>query len=326
MAKKASVIETATQSVELLAKTLLLVTGACYVLGLIVVNIHLGGYGVYSLSLLQLNYVTAGIWTLLPVILAVIVFSFAFSGRKQFDFLSPDEKAATGTIAQAEKVAVERHDVKEHLSDPENVEPTARVNSRSETENAGAKPKQKNILRLMGQVLALAAAAGGAFVGGRFALGLLGGYLGFSFGLSWLWALLLGGPAVFLLLVCFFGWFGFTKSGRSANLGELSGAVITTSIAIGLFLFYLAFFARGPFTEIPSGLGGGQPDEVSFIVDPATKPYLEAEKLLQFPSNSTRSEPVELILATDREYVFLSAGTAVSIRNESVKAVLHQKK
>ena len=58
------------------------------------VNIHLSQYGVYSLSLLQSNYITAGIWTLLPILLAVLAVSAAFSLYYQFFEKKKDENNA----------------------------------------------------------------------------------------------------------------------------------------------------------------------------------------------------------------------------------------
>lgn len=59
------------ETMELIGKSLLALTGFCYLLGLIVTNINLSRYGYFSLSLLQLNYVFAGFWTLLPCFLGV---------------------------------------------------------------------------------------------------------------------------------------------------------------------------------------------------------------------------------------------------------------
>jgi hypothetical protein len=53
---------------EVVGKLSLGALGVCYALGLIVLNVHFSRYGVYSLSLFQVNYITAGIWALLPVV------------------------------------------------------------------------------------------------------------------------------------------------------------------------------------------------------------------------------------------------------------------
>lgn len=63
---------------EAASKGLLAAAGLCYVLGLVVSNIHFGRYGYYSLSLLQINYVFAGFWSLLPIIVAAFAVNFLY--------------------------------------------------------------------------------------------------------------------------------------------------------------------------------------------------------------------------------------------------------
>ena len=58
---------------ETIGKLLLGAAGLCYVTGLIVVSLHLGRYGLNSLVLSQLHYVMAGIWALLPIVLALFL-------------------------------------------------------------------------------------------------------------------------------------------------------------------------------------------------------------------------------------------------------------
>ena len=63
---------------EAASKGLLAAAGLCYVFGLVVSNIHFGRYGYYSLSLLQLNYVFAGFWSVLPIIVAAFAVNFLY--------------------------------------------------------------------------------------------------------------------------------------------------------------------------------------------------------------------------------------------------------
>lgn len=53
---------------ELTSKMVLGLVGISYALGLLIMNLYLYQYGVYSLNLLRLNYVIAGFWALVPVI------------------------------------------------------------------------------------------------------------------------------------------------------------------------------------------------------------------------------------------------------------------
>lgn len=59
--------------VDLGGKIIIGVLALCYVLGLLVVNLHLSRYGIYSLSLFRINYVIAGIWVLMPIILILVL-------------------------------------------------------------------------------------------------------------------------------------------------------------------------------------------------------------------------------------------------------------
>lgn len=65
----------AKDALEFVSKMVLGLIGLSYALGLLVMNLHLYKYGVYSLNLLRLNYVIAGFWALVPVIFwSVITF------------------------------------------------------------------------------------------------------------------------------------------------------------------------------------------------------------------------------------------------------------
>src|SRR6476620_3701459 len=60
-------IVTLKDGLDLFGKLMFGFAGLCYVLGVVVVTIHLRQYGVNSLDLPQLHYVTAGVWVVLPI-------------------------------------------------------------------------------------------------------------------------------------------------------------------------------------------------------------------------------------------------------------------
>lgn len=66
-------VPTAKELMELVGKISLGIIAVCYALGLIVVNIHLNKYGVHTLSLLQVNYILAGIWALVPIVIPITI-------------------------------------------------------------------------------------------------------------------------------------------------------------------------------------------------------------------------------------------------------------
>lgn len=67
--KSKSSLEDIKNAVEVIGKVTLGVVAVCYVIGLVVVNVYLNKYGIYSLSLLRLNYISAGIWALIPILI-----------------------------------------------------------------------------------------------------------------------------------------------------------------------------------------------------------------------------------------------------------------
>jgi len=77
-------LENAKSLMEIVGKFVLGVLALCYAIGMFVVNIYYSKYGVYSLSLFQVNYVVAGLWVLAPIFLIlfaiipllILVFSY----------------------------------------------------------------------------------------------------------------------------------------------------------------------------------------------------------------------------------------------------------
>jgi hypothetical protein len=88
-------LEALKNGLEVSAKVAVGLVVTLYVFGLIVVNVYLSRYGVYSLSLFRLNYITAGLWgvmflvlgSLLSVAATVALFkkSGFRTGRRVFD-------------------------------------------------------------------------------------------------------------------------------------------------------------------------------------------------------------------------------------------------
>lgn len=83
----------AKETLEVFGKIVIGLAGLCYVLGLIVVTIHLRGYGLNSLDLPQLHYVMAGVWAMLPILLTVLMIMFA---NYMYQIQIIDKPAETG--------------------------------------------------------------------------------------------------------------------------------------------------------------------------------------------------------------------------------------
>jgi hypothetical protein len=76
------------EALEVSGKTLIGFVGLCYVLGILVVTVHLRRYGLNSLSFSQLHYVTAGAWALVPIALVSGVIAAVASIVKLSDYVS----------------------------------------------------------------------------------------------------------------------------------------------------------------------------------------------------------------------------------------------
>ena len=63
---------------ELVGKTAIGLLATCYVIGILVVNVYLSNYGIHSLSLFRLIYVTAGVWAIFPIFMGLVLVYSAF--------------------------------------------------------------------------------------------------------------------------------------------------------------------------------------------------------------------------------------------------------
>jgi hypothetical protein len=252
-------------TLELGAKLLFGLVGACYVLGLIVVTIHLRAYGLNSLSLSQLHYVTAGVWVLLPIL--VMIFLGIFT-KFMFD---AQEKSVTKT--------------------------------------RGAKAREI-VPALLGVIIVFMAAVE---------------YLGKPFGiqlslLSW-GVIPVFGTLAFLMLALAV----FMLMSNAADRPPVWVAAGIGVVAVVLFMVYVVLFAGHTYREIPWGTGGARASQVELVVASDTKAYLESAGI-KFSGGQNRTDSLQLILATEKEYVIVNAdGKAVSIPSDSVKTVLYEK-
>jgi len=71
--KPVSRLEAIKGGVEVFSKIILGLAAACFVCGIIVVNLYLSDFGVDSLGLFRVSYITAGVWTFSPVGFAALL-------------------------------------------------------------------------------------------------------------------------------------------------------------------------------------------------------------------------------------------------------------
>jgi hypothetical protein len=102
--------------------------------------------------------------------------------------------------------------------------------------------------------------------------------------------------------------------------------VTLTFIAALFFWVYITAFSHHLYGDIPATWGGGQPRLVRLIVKSEARDDLISVGI-NFPSGLNTSDALNLILATEKEYVFLidNADASISIRRDIVQAVVYEK-
>ncbi len=105
------------------------------------------------------------------------------------------------------------------------------------------------------------------------------------------------------------------------NLAYMAGTPVITC----LYIFACtASFSRNLYGEIPATLGGGKPRIVRVVAKSELTADLTAAGI-RFPGGARTSEPAKLLMATDKEYVFLTGpeGSSVGVRSDIVEAILY---
>jgi hypothetical protein len=261
-------------TLEIIAKILVLAAGICYVVGLLVVNIHLSQYGFYSLSLLQLNYVTAGVWALLPMFLPIFVaISFATQFYEKFEDVSDSQD-------------------------------------------------KKKSLSMKAKMFRIGAAV---FVAVACIYTLIGMFVE-ALGLKATWSWILVGAAGALAGFFMFAAAFYKKFKSVTTVKDYVNYFQMIFIAIIGLVAYTGYFARSLYKEIPASVGGGRPHQVRLVVEKDNKPYLESAGLL-FSEDPNKSDPAQLILSTDKEYILKTNQTAqaISIPSNVVKVVVFER-
>jgi len=104
--------------------------------------------------------------------------------------------------------------------------------------------------------------------------------------------------------------------------------ILTVSLAFIVCFFTLAYlinFSRSLYGEIPGTWGGGRPRLVRIVVKSEAKEDLTAVGV-SFPQGHSVSEPMGLLVVTDKEYILLTGrgDTSVSIQSDVIQAVSYQ--
>ncbi len=109
---------------------------------------------------------------------------------------------------------------------------------------------------------------------------------------------------------------------RKSKLRMLLEFGLPTTLSLWFFLAYMNFFANEIYPKIPFAIGGGKPQSIVFLLkshsDAAPPPIKPDESLL-------RSIPYELILQTDTSFVVLSHDQnekAIELSRDAVQGIV----
>ena len=289
---------------ETTGKVSLITISACYVLGIIVINVHLGRYGIYSLNLLRVSYITAGLWSIVPLVLPVLILIAAW--RIFF-------RSRLYTIV-LDVVIKHRRETNKH-------ERFVIASSFM------AIYMFITFVPIFGYLLITAALTAGITPdrGWKFSFefAIIGTFL--------LLSLTMGS--------CFERRFPrFRRESKDKplfdSLAESGRLFLFISVPV-IILLHTIYFGIGQYESIPSYLGGGKPITVQFSLE-AQPNFSELIDNcgIHFHTNAdqkatdqqvTRTDDASLLFVTEGEYIFkCNSGGALSIPRNSIKAMFYK--
>jgi len=302
------------ETLEIASKTLIGLAGLCYVLGLLVVILHLRKYGLNSLSLSQLHYVTAGVWVMLPALVGVLYCIFV---KVFYD----------NAVQQSRERLLKAQQAKDS---PPSIEPKDET-LKDIHGNSAAKgdPPVRNLWKLVQTVVRnpKVRAIVGAILIPALSFSAAVGTISEKFGIQLSLKSLLFIPAFGTIAFGSASLFVFALLTARIKPGNENFMPTLMFGGMGAFLFilYVSFFAVYTYEEIPWSTGGGRPSQVEFVFADDEKTFLESAGI-KVGSVPNRSESLKLLLVTETEYVIITAdGKAISVPASSVKSVIYAK-
>ena len=259
---------TVKDSLEIVWKLAVGLSVACYLIGFIVVNIHFNRFGYYSVSLVSSQYLTAGVWAIVPIILAVFYLAFALSQNQA----KPQSQAELSTQTRRQSIL---------LPLIIGMIPVASLVLMWFSED---------IPRLPIVVRWIIISAAGLYTS--------------------------------VATVAFFLWLSPLESLSKKQIS----LTVTSAIFVCLLIYvYLMSFSRSLFGDIAGTWGGGKPRLVRIVVKSEERENLMAVGV-NFPQGDSVSEPMELLVATDKEYILVTGrgDRSLSIRSDVIQAVSYE--
>lgn len=261
------------------------VVGTLYVVGFLVVTFHLSEFGVTPATLLRPQYLVAGIWCLIPLVLFIAAFAFA-----ALQFAEPWIR---GSVVVPRSTRIYRHIIGGFQG------------------AVGLVCSFTFIAFGIGKLLGISRPFGVA----RYAvlitvtlaiLSLLVAGTGF-FAVKWSLALLK------------------ERDPNRLRIDRLvtttSVTALTAFVCLAFAIMYVRHFSVRVYSGIPASIGGGKPQTVVSLLDPSAK----SSPPLALDRSGTRSVPYSLLLRTESSYIVQSpvdGENAIEFRQESVRGMI----
>ena len=245
-------------------KAIIIFSAILYIIGLIIVNIHLRRYNYYSIDLLNAHYILAGIYALSPIVIGWYFYSYLYvefyikykSYFKKYPILFNFIKSILGIIA------------------------------------------------------------GVIIFGNLIFLGPSEFFSNFDIETRILIFSIIG---LTLSLVSLY-WFNEYRD------ADTYVKIFVTLSALLFIIPYIGNFSYNIYGDIPGTVGGGEFRSVRIVVNDEVKDDLIAVGL-RFSEGFNVSEPIDLLVVTEKECVFIigSEGSSLSINRDIVQAILFEK-
>lgn len=295
------------ETIEMLGKMALALAALCYGFGLVVVNVYLSKFGVYSIDLFRVHYITAGMWALIDLTLPALLI-LIFTG-----ILVLSNQKLRKYLNSKFTLSLPLFDDRSRLF--EELEQNPKLILKNEQSFLS-----DTFLAFVG-ILLLVVLAGSLF----YRIWQYAGWNGIG---ALLLSLIWGAIYVLLFAFCAFITF-YVKSNFLSRLAK--GYLLILLIIIGT-LAQLTSFAEHVYGYIPTYLGGGSPRVAQMFIktDPTTKAYLTSMGI-SFQGDTDLTQNVNVLLATETEFLIAieipngekhrSMYKGMTIRRDLVQAV-----
>ncbi len=272
------------KTIDLVVKATAIVLSALYILGYLVVSLHLAEFGIHSVALLRIQYLTAGVFSLGPLFLIYLLSSLARSGF---------EKLFVGELRLGPFPTSSRQRIRWTCI---------------------------ALLRIGWGLLQILIVAG-VVIDGMASIFVPGVHEDLLWRHPWIFMRLVRDSALTVLGTL---WVRremnfLNKEERGLNFKTATQVGLPLAFSVFFFLAYTKQFSQNVYPEIPFAIGGGKPESVVFLLKHDKS--LGSAPVVR-DKMSDRSIPYSLILETDNSYAVISKDggeRAVQFNREAVE-------